>query len=136
MCVSSDINNFCNLCSCEICVSTTTGQGSIRTSVFPTNLKILYFNARSIIPKRDELSALCTAEEPHIVCLTETWLDENISDHEFCFGNYSIVRRDRNRHGRGVAMLIHNSLSSSILVKGTDDLEVIFVSLSCTSGKF
>ena len=34
-----------------------------------------------------------------------------------------------------MAMLIHNSLSFNILVKGTDDL-VIFVSLSCSSGKF
>ena len=32
-----------------------------------------------------------------------------------------------------LGMLIHNSLSCSILVRGTDDLEV---SLSCTSGKF
>lgn len=74
-----------------------------------------------------------------MVCLTETWLDEDIGDHEICFGNYSIVRRDRNRDGGGVAMLIHNSLSHSILVKGTDDdddLEVIFVELSCSSGYF
>ena len=103
---------------------------------FQQTLRILYYNTRSIIPKRAELSALCTAEEPHIVCLTETWLDEDISDHEICFGNYSIVCRDRNGHGGGVAMLIHNSLSYSILVKGTDDLKVIFVSLSCASGKF
>ena len=101
-----------------------------------TNLKILYFNTRSIISKRDELTAICTAEKPHIVCLTETWLDEDIGDHEICFGNYNIVRRNRNRHGGGVAMLIQNSLSFNILVKGTDDLEVIFVSLSCSSGKF
>ena len=33
-------------------------------------------------------------------------------------------------------MLIHNSLSYSILIKGADDLEVIFVSLPCSSGKF
>ena len=96
---------------------------------YPTSLKTLYFNTRSIIPKRDELSALCTAEEPHIVCLTETWLDEDINDQEVCFGNYGIVHRDRNRHGGEVAMLIHNSLSYSILVKGTKDLEVIFVSI-------
>ena len=132
--VSNNTFNYCDLCSCVICASTSTVPTCMHAH--PTNLKILYFNARSIIPKRDELTAICTAEKPHIVCLTETWLDEDIGDHEICFGNYNIVRRDRNRHGGGVAMLIQNSLSFNILVKGTDDFEVIFVSLSCSSGKF
>ena len=106
---------FCNLCSCETCIPATTGQVPNCTLISPTNLKNLCFNARSIIPKRDELSALCTAEEPHIVCLTETWLDEDVNDHEVCFGEFNIACRDRNRHGGGVVMLIHNSLSYSIL---------------------
>ena len=34
---------------------------------------------------------------------------------------------ETNKHGGGVAMLIHNSLSYSILIKGANDLEVLFV---------
>ena len=43
-------------------------------------LSILYFNARSLIPKFDELCLLVETHQPDIVCIVETWLDHNISD--------------------------------------------------------
>ena len=46
------------------------------------NLRILYFNARSLYPKLDELSAQCDIEKPDVVCLTETWLSEDIMESE------------------------------------------------------
>ena len=39
-----------------------------------SNLNILYFNARSLPPKIDELRLICAATSPHIVCVVETWL--------------------------------------------------------------
>ena len=50
-------------------------------------LKILYFNVRSLIAKIDELTAVCAAEKPDIVCLVETWLSSDIDDCETSFGN-------------------------------------------------
>ena len=38
-------------------------------------LEIIYFNARSILPKLDELCLLCADLSPHVVCIVETWLD-------------------------------------------------------------
>jgi len=44
----------------------------------------------------------------NLVCfpstLTETWLDDTISDHEILPSEYSLYRWDRNRHGGGVAI--------------------------------
>ena len=37
------------------------------------HLRILYFNARSLYHKLDELRALCDMEKPDIVSITETW---------------------------------------------------------------
>ena len=43
-------------------------------------LQVLYYNARSLIPKLDELRANVASLKPHVVCVVETWLSEDISD--------------------------------------------------------
>ena len=46
-----------------------------------------------------------------IMTLSETWLDESISDVEVCpDSDMSIVRRDRNRRGGGVAIVVSNNV--------------------------
>ena len=42
----------------------------------------MYFNCRSLLPKIDELAALCSANKPDVVCLVETWLCMDILDME------------------------------------------------------
>ena len=46
----------------------------------PSDLSILYFNARSILPKLDDLRIEVAAQNPSIVCIVETWLSEDILD--------------------------------------------------------
>ena len=46
-----------------------------------------------------------------VICLNETFCDSSIADCEINLPEYSIVRRDRNRQGGGVAMYIRNSLT-------------------------
>ena len=67
-------------------------------------IHILYFNARSLLPKIEELRALCVTNSPDIVCVVEKWVDNSILDCELALPEYSIVRHDRNRHGGGVLM--------------------------------
>ena len=43
------------------------------------NVKIVYFNARSILPKLDELRLICYDHVPHIVRIVETWLDDTVT---------------------------------------------------------
>ena len=49
--------------------------------------QILHFNARSLIPKLDELKILCVTYEP-AVRVVETWLSEEISDAEISIPDY------------------------------------------------
>ena len=60
-------------------------------------LNILYFNARRLLPRINELKALVEQKSPHI-CIVESSLSESIEDNEISIGDYQIHRLDRNRH--------------------------------------
>ena len=63
-------------------------------------LSILYYNARSLLPKLDELRATVEAERP-IICVTETWLSNEIE--------LNITNIFRGRHGGGVLAYVNSS---------------------------
>ena len=92
----------------------------------------MYFNARSILPKVDELRALCVTHKPNIVCIVESWLDDTIANSELCIDNYVCVRADRSRHGGGVLIYVMDSLSFNVIFPGSSDLELIILSISVT----
>ena len=54
-------------------------------------------------------------------------LDGDIN--EFNIPNYSVVQLDRNRHGGGVALFIHDSLLHNVIVSGPSGLELLTVSI-------
>ena len=93
-------------------------------------LTILYFNARSLLPKIDELRALTLVHKPHLICIVESWLDKQILDCEVCIDNYDIVRHDRNRQGGGVLFFVSGSLSYNVLLPGPSELELIILSIN------
>ena len=47
-----------------------------------TSLPIMYFNACSIVPKFGELCPIVETHQPDIVSIVESWLCEEIPDHE------------------------------------------------------
>ncbi len=79
----------------------------------------------------DELCTLVEDQKPSVVCVVETWLSEDISDQELSLPDYQILRLDRNRHGGGIIMYVHNRLYVNVLLSGPDSLELLAVSL-CT----
>jgi len=93
------------------------------------NLTILYFNARSILPKMDNLAAICFALNPDIVCIVESWFGGSIADNEVSLPGYSTAKLDRNRHGGGILIYIKCNLSFRVVLSGPSDLELIFVSV-------
>ncbi len=75
----------------------------------------MYFNARSIVNKLDELHLYIDDENPDIIGITETWLHEQITDTELNLPEYTIYRHDRkNKSGGGVVLLIKNNIKSSV----------------------
>ena len=90
----------------------------------------MYFNAKSLIPKIDELRLICATSSPHIICVVETWLGDNISDSEISILDYNVTRLDRNRHGGGIIFYIRADLHSEIVLKQPYDLEFLLLSIS------
>ena len=79
-------------------------------------LHIIHYNARSMLPKLDELRAVCKATKPDIICIVETWLDDSISDNDISLSDYQVFRRDRNRHDGGIAVYAHCSMACKVLL--------------------
>ena len=77
----------------------------------------------------DNLKIECNDLNPHILCISETWLDNEISDSEVSIGNYDLVRLDRNRHGGGVAIYIHVDFTYNVICAGNGNLECIIISV-------
>ncbi len=58
----------------------------------------------------------------------------DISDQELDTNGYNLIRKDRNRHGGGVALYIKPNLSYEIIFVGTT-IECIFVTVKINSCK-
>ena len=98
------------------------------------NIKLLYFNVRSLLPKIDNLRTICNLYSPDIVCIVETWLDNTILDSEVAIQGYSLCRLDHSRHGGGVLIYVKTMFNYSLLFKGTPEFECLFVEVKfCNS---
>ena len=97
-----------------------------------SNINVLYFNVRSLLPKIDNLRSLCVFHSPDIICIVESWLDDTILDSEVSIQGYTHCRLDRSRHGGGVMIFVKNSFNFSLLFKGTQNYECLVVSVTCS----
>ena len=79
-------------------------------------LKICHINAWSLCTnnflKVDEInSKLCIHEGYDIICISETWLDSTIANNNITPMGYTAFRKDRNRQGGGIAILVSDDLA-------------------------
>ena len=74
--------------------------------------KCCHINVHSLLPKIDEVRHLVNSLNIHCLSVNETFLDSSIFDHEISIHNYSLFRKDRNRHGGGVALYVQNTFNS------------------------
>ena len=75
-------------------------------------MRIIFCNARSVLSKIDQIKILLFDEKPHIFCITETWLNKDISSSILNVENYYIdddfrIDRTDTLHGRGGGLLIY-----------------------------
>ena len=92
------------------------------------NIRLLYYNTRSIVRKVDEWIAICLLQNPDIVCVVETWLDSDVQNTKISIPNYELVRLDRDRHGGGVAIYLASHLPFSVVSSGSHSLEFLAIS--------
>ena len=71
---------------------------------------IASLNVNSLLLHIDEIRTLVKDLGIHILVINETKLDENIHDDLVSIEGYAIRRRDRDRHGGGVAIHIRDSI--------------------------
>ena len=85
-------------------------------------IKTILVNARSLktvnkrVNKLVQLQNIAGITDSEIIAVTETWLNENVSNGEILNDNYSIHRRDRNTgaRGGGILLAVKNSLNSAL----------------------
>ena len=88
-----------------------------------SNLSFVHINVRSLLSSIDDICNLLLECRVDIMAITETWLDETVSDSEVCPPSYRIVQRDRNRHGGGVAFIVSDRVTfQHVSVPVNDDI--------------
>ena len=109
------------------------------------SLSIVHINARSIYPtnvtnrtfKLDEIfSVLCIQHKFDVICISETWLTQAISNDDINLVGYKLFRRDRGRLGGGVIMYVNDQLPSKLktnLLK--NDIESIWIETELSNKK-
>ena len=105
------------------------GHISVRQK-FDMGLKIYCLNVNSVLKHLEELRIMAVDKQPHIICLNETKLDGDIEDDELSIeGFQNIIRKDRTRHGSGVAIYVKKGLDFKIRTDLALDIESISIQL-------
>ena len=85
-------------------------------------LKVYYLNARSLVNKIDLLRSYTATYRPHVVCISETWGNDNLPDKYFSIKDYVFYRCDRQGiRGGGVGIYISSQLQSYLLSSFASD---------------
>ena len=98
-------------------------------------LSIIYFNARSHMPKMDALCVLVESNRPDVICIVESWLCNDITDNEIDIPGYNVHRLDRNRRGGGIVMYTNENLVVNAISNLPSNLEFFAVSIRCLNHK-
>lgn len=84
-------------------------------------LNICHINVQSLCARRlskfEELKQNFIDSKVDIICFTETWLDDSITDSTIAIHGYNLVRQNRNRHGGGVCVYLRQNIRCKILKK-------------------
>ena len=83
----------------------------IQRSTSKEEIKCVCLNARSIINMKDELNIMVDDIKPHIIGITESWANNDITYAELGLEGYAMFRKDRmGRRGGGVLLYIKDTI--------------------------
>ena len=93
-------------------------------------LKVYCLNVNSLLKQLDELRIMADEHKPHIICLNETKVDNDVRDEELAiYGFHKIIRKDRTRNGGSVAMYAKENLNFKVRHDLILDIESISIQL-------
>ncbi len=79
------------------------------------HISVMYTNAKSLIPKRDELLAYTATEQPDVIAITETWVNSNHLMAESSIVCYESFHKNRDyKRGGGIICYVkkHSAVKS------------------------
>jgi hypothetical protein len=79
------------------------------------NFTIMVVNCRSICNKLDKFRTVLETYTPDVAVAVETWLDDEYTTNEISMNGYTLFRKDRNKHGGGVMIVVKDELKSKFL---------------------
>ena len=83
----------------------------IQGSTSKEEIKCVCLNARNMINKKNELNIMVDEIKPHIIGITESWANNDITDAELGLEGYVMFRKDRiGRRGGGVLLYIKETI--------------------------
>ena len=95
-------------------VQADSGCKGIQGNTYKAESKCVCLNARSIINKKNELDITVDEIKPHIIGITESWANNDITDAELGLEGHVMFRKDiLGRRGGGV-LTIHQGNYTSI----------------------
>ena len=95
----------------------------------PQGIHFLYLNINSILPKLDELKTIAGNTKAAVIGITESKVDNSISDSEVGIPGYCVLLCDRNRNGGGVAYYVKQDLCFNLRSTAMGDIEGIFFNI-------
>ena len=85
----------------------------------------------------DELRLTFQDIRPLFIGISETWLDNSMSDSEIELSGYSVYRHDRRtRRGGGVALYVLENVKHTVRRDLEDDLEAIWIEMQLNKVKY
>ena len=97
-------------------------------------LRVAHINIRSLRRNLPEIMNLVKLYKLDALFLSETFLCSDTFDHEISIENYTLIRKDRGRHGGGIVAYISDSISmeyldTSALFCPTEEYECVSVNI-------
>ena len=94
-----------------ICEQQDRRSKKIQRNTSESGIKCVCLNARSIIHKKPELNIMVDDIKPHIIGITESWANNDITDADLGLEGYVMFRKDRmGKRGGGVVLYIKETI--------------------------
>ena len=98
-------------------------------------LHFRYLNINSILPKIEQLRSLLINWNISVFGITETKLDNTVSNEEVEIDGYNLIRSDRNWKGEGIACYIKTSISFNYHRSLSEKFENILIDILSPKSK-
>ena len=117
-------------------------SGDVKPNPGPGNdinhFSVMHANVRSLAsePKLIDMNVRATEHKLSVLGVSETWLDDTIRDSDLEIPGYNIIRKDRNRHGGGVAIYVEDNLYFKVHPElSSNSFETLWISVRLPQGR-